>query len=187
MNSSRVIVYLNNVIFHRLQRRLSDRNYRFRLRPKYLIFSQFVIYCYQNALPPGLCPGPRWGGAYDAPDPSWETLDHTLAEGPTEWRGPGPRDPTIRHGSYAVDFNITVHKGIAVKLIGRLASFFRGTHNVRDELQLPGISFCGLGSKVRVEVLGSVNSNHNHNPKHIYNPNPNPTLTLILTLTLNLP
>ena len=36
------------------------------------------------------------------------------------------------------------------------------------------ISFCGLGSKVRVEVLGSVNSNHNHNPKHIYNPNPNP-------------
>ena len=48
------------------------------------------------------------------------------------------------------------------------------------------ISFCGLGSKVRVEVLGSVNSNRNHNPKHIYNPNPNPTLTLILTLTINL-
>ena len=49
------------------------------------------------------------------------------------------------------------------------------------------IPFCGLGSRVNVNVLGSVNSNHNHNPKHIYNPNPNPTLTLILTLTLNLP
>ena len=61
MTSSRVIVYLDNVIFHRLQRRLSDRNYGCRLRPKYLIFSQFSIYCYQNALPPGLCPGPRWG------------------------------------------------------------------------------------------------------------------------------
>ena len=41
----------------------------------------------------------------------------------------------------------------------------------------------GLGSRVRVKVLGSVN--YNHNPKHIYNTNP--TLTLILTLTLNLP
>ena len=40
---------------------------------------------------------PGGGGAYDAPDPSWEMLGRTLAEGPTEWRGPGPRDPTIRH------------------------------------------------------------------------------------------
>ena len=34
-----------------------------------------------------------------------------------------------------------------------------------------------LWVRVRVKVLGSVNSYHNHNPKHIYNPNPNPTLT----------
>ena len=65
----------------------------------------------------------------------------------------------------------------------KMASFFWGTHKVRDELQLS--HNCGLGPRVRVKVLGSVNSNHNHIPKHIYNPNP--TLTLILTLTLNLP
>ena len=29
--------------------------------------------------------------------PSWETLSHTVAEGPTELRAQGPRDPTIRH------------------------------------------------------------------------------------------
>ena len=39
--------------------------------------------------------------------------------------------------------------------------------------------------RVKVEVLGSVNSTHNHNPRHIYNPNRNPNP--ILTLTLNLP
>ena len=43
------IFYLDNVIFHRLQRRLSDRNYRCRRRPRYLIFSQFSICCCQNA------------------------------------------------------------------------------------------------------------------------------------------
>ena len=31
------------------------------------------------------------------PHPSCETLGHTLAEGPTELRAPGPRDPTVRH------------------------------------------------------------------------------------------
>ena len=94
MTSNRVVVYLDNVIFHRLQRRLSGRNYGCRLRPKYRIVSQFSILL----LPKMLClRTPLWGGAYDAPDPSWETLGHTLAEGSTEWRGPGPRDPTIRH------------------------------------------------------------------------------------------
>ena len=63
--------------------------------------------------------------------------------------------------------------------------FFRGTHLVSYDLQASTIPLCGLGSRVRVKMLGSVNSNHNHNPKHIYNPNPN--LTLILTLTLNYP
>ena len=29
--------------------------------------------------------------------PSWQTLGLTIAEGPTELRAPGPRDPTIRH------------------------------------------------------------------------------------------
>ena len=88
------------MVFHRLQRRLSDRNYGCRLRPKYLIFSQFSIIIIKLLLPKcfasGALPGPRWG-AYDTPDPSRKTLGHTLAEGPTEWRGPGPRDPTICH------------------------------------------------------------------------------------------
>ena len=47
------IVYLDNVIFHRLHRRLSDRNYGCRRRPIYLIFSQFSIYCCKNACASG--------------------------------------------------------------------------------------------------------------------------------------
>ena len=31
------------------------------------------------------------------PHPSCETFGHTLSEGPTELRAPGPRDPTVRH------------------------------------------------------------------------------------------
>ena len=63
--------------------------------------------------------------------------------------------------------------------------FFCGTQLVRDDLKLS--HFFRLGSRVRVKVLGSVNSNHNHDLKHIYNPNPNPNsdpnpkLTLTIT------
>ena len=32
-----------------------------------------------------------------APPAQWQTLGLTIAEGPTELRAPGPRDPTIRH------------------------------------------------------------------------------------------
>ena len=71
-------------------------------------------------------------------------------------------------------------------MVGVGGVFFFGVR-MRLGMTYNYISFCGLGSRVRVKVLGSVNSYHNHNPKHIYNPNPNPTLTLILTLTLNLP
>ena len=49
-------------------------------------------------LPPGLCPRPRRG--LPASAPSWQTLGLTIAEGPTELRAPGPRDPTIRHCLY---------------------------------------------------------------------------------------
>ena len=45
-------------------------------------------------LPPGLCLGPHLGASSS---PSWQTLGLTTAEGPTELRAPGPRDPTIRH------------------------------------------------------------------------------------------
>ena len=45
-------------------------------------------------LPPGLCLGPHLGASSS---PSWQTLGLTIAEGPTELRAPGPRDPTIRH------------------------------------------------------------------------------------------
>ena len=43
------IVYLDNVIFYRLQR----RNFGSRRRPRYLIFSQFSICCCQNAFASG--------------------------------------------------------------------------------------------------------------------------------------
>ena len=56
------IVYLDNVIFHRLQRRLSDRNYGCRRRPRYLIFSQFSICCCQNAFASGALPRTPPGG-----------------------------------------------------------------------------------------------------------------------------
>ena len=74
------------MIFPRLQRHLSDRNYGCRRRPRYLIFSQFSIVA-KMRLPPGLWPGPRRG----------QTLGVTITEGPTELWAPGPRDPTIRH------------------------------------------------------------------------------------------
>ena len=45
-------------------------------------------------LPPGLCLGPHLGAASS---PSWQTLGLTIAEGPTEVRAPGARNPTIRH------------------------------------------------------------------------------------------
>ena len=41
---------MDNVIFHS---RLSDRNYGCRRRPRYMIFSQFSIYCCQNAFASG--------------------------------------------------------------------------------------------------------------------------------------
>ena len=56
------IVYLDNVIFHRLQSRLSDRNYGCRRRPRYLIFSQFSICCCQNAFASGALPRTPPGG-----------------------------------------------------------------------------------------------------------------------------
>ena len=81
------------MIFHG---RLSDPNYRCRRRPRYLIFSQFSIYYIvaKMRLPPGPCLGPHLGASSS---PSWQTLGLTIAEGPTELRDPGPRDPTIRH------------------------------------------------------------------------------------------
>ena len=45
-------------------------------------------------LSPGLCLGPHRGASSA---PNWQTLGLTIAEGPTELRAPGPRDPTIRH------------------------------------------------------------------------------------------
>ena len=46
--------------------------------------------------------------------PSWQPLGLTIAEGPTELRAPGPRDPTIRHCKYGIlawgDNNNRVYK-----------------------------------------------------------------------------
>ena len=97
------IVYLDNVIFHRLQRRLSGRNYGSRRRRRYLIFLKLSICCCEMRLPTGLCPGRDPPGglpliwAYSTPN--WQTLGLTIAEGHAELRAPGPRDPTIGHCS----------------------------------------------------------------------------------------
>ena len=92
------ILYLDNLIFHsRATRGLSDRNFGCGRRPRYLIFSQFSICCCQNAFASGALPRTP-PGASSAPT-SWQTLVLNIAEGPTEFRAPGPRDPTIRHWS----------------------------------------------------------------------------------------
>ena len=83
--SYRSSLYLDNVIFHS---RLSDRNYGCRRRPRYLIFSQFSIYCCQNALASEALPRTPPGG-FQRPQ---------LANvGSHHWRGPhriaGPRAP----------------------------------------------------------------------------------------------
>ena len=77
------IVYLDNVIFLKLQCRLSDRNYGCRRRPIFNIAKM--------CLPPGLCPGPHRGAS------SWQTMGLIIWEGPAELRDPRPRDPTISH------------------------------------------------------------------------------------------
>ena len=76
--------------------RLSDRNYGCRQRPRYLIFSQFSIgpILLPKCVFLRLCLGPHRGASSAS---SWQTLGLTIAEGPTELRAPGPRDPMIRH------------------------------------------------------------------------------------------
>ena len=98
MTSSRVIIYLDNVIFHRLQCRLSDWNYAdgdydtwFSANFQYIIATKML--CLRGSAPDTVV------GLTAPPRPSCETLGHTLAEGPTELRAPGPRYPTVRHWS----------------------------------------------------------------------------------------
>ena len=90
------MVYLDNVIFHRLQRRLSDRNYWCRRRPRCLIFSQFSIYVVAKMrLPPGLCPDPAWG----LPAPQLANVGSHHCRGPHRIAGPRaprPHDPPLR-------------------------------------------------------------------------------------------
>ena len=61
------------------------------------MFNIFLPKCFAQGAQPRT---PLWGlqrPALPPPHSSWETLGHALAEGPTELRAPGPRDPTIRH------------------------------------------------------------------------------------------
>ena len=73
------------MIFHG---RLSDRNHWCRRRRRYLIFSQFSIYCYQNAFASGALPRTPPGGVQ---------LPHLANVGSHHCRGPhriaGPRAP----------------------------------------------------------------------------------------------
>ena len=88
MTSSRVLVYLDNVIFHRLQRRLSDRNHACRRRSRYLISANFQYYCYQNALSPALCnSAPQLGNIGSHPC----RVPHRI----TGHRAPRPHDPPL--------------------------------------------------------------------------------------------
>ena len=93
-----------------------------------------------------------------------------------------------------VDIEVVFPQGSALNtllfVIIRIIDFItRGVYfGVRKSVGMVfnySISFCGLGSRVKVDVLGSVNSNHNHNHKLINNPNPNPTLTLTQTLNIS--
>ena len=55
--------------------------------------------------------------------PSWQTLGLTIAEGPTELRAPGPRDPTIRHCQYmTVLLQLTIAQTIKIMLKGNARS-----------------------------------------------------------------
>ena len=85
------VVYLDNVIFHRIQRRLSDRNnYGCRRRPRYLIFSQFSICCCQNAFAYGALPRTPPGASSAPAGKRWS--HH--CRGPPQNCGPqGPETP----------------------------------------------------------------------------------------------
>ena len=89
------LVYLDNVIFHG---RLSDRNYWCRRRPRYLIFSQFSIYCCQNAFASGALPRTPPGG-FQLPQLANVGSHH--CRGPHRIAGPRaprPHDPPLVGG-----------------------------------------------------------------------------------------
>ena len=81
-------------------------------------FQQMCNIFLQNALPRRLSPGHHCGayGALRPPHSSWETLGHALAEGPTELRAPGPRDPTIRHCRHGRMFGAISQSFISVAM-----------------------------------------------------------------------
>ena len=86
INDNVHIVYLDNVIFHRLQRRLLDRNYGCRRRPRYLISANFHVVAKMRLAPGGFqCP-------------SWQTLGLPHCRGPHRIAGPRaprPHDPPL--------------------------------------------------------------------------------------------
>ena len=64
-----------------------------------MIFSQFSIYCFQNALPPGLCLAPRWGGGLQLPQTPAGNVGSQPCRGPHRIAGPRaprPHDPPLR-------------------------------------------------------------------------------------------
>ena len=97
------------MIFHRLQRRLSDRNYGCRRRPRYLIFSQFsIILCFcQNAFASGALPRFPPGGGLQRPQLANVGSHH--CRGPHRIAGPRaprPHDPPLHKPQW--------HRGCAV-------------------------------------------------------------------------
>ena len=81
-------IYLDNVIFHS---RLSDRNYGCRRRPIYLIFSQFSIYCCQNAFASEALPRTPPGG-FQRP-PAGKCWVSPLERAPQNCGPQGPETP----------------------------------------------------------------------------------------------
>ena len=103
MTSSRVIIYLDNVIFHRLQCRLSDWNYAdgdydtwFSANVQYIIAAKML--CLRGSAPDTVV-----GLTAPPPRPSCETLGHTLAEGPQNCgpQAPRPHGPPLNVCYYA--------------------------------------------------------------------------------------
>ena len=107
LNDTFHTVYLDNMIFHRLQRRLTDRNYGCRQRPRYLIFSQFSICCCQNAFASGALLRISPGVSSQHPQLANVARSHHC-RGPHRIAGPRaprPHDPPLR---FIIFFLITI-------------------------------------------------------------------------------
>ena len=108
--SPTIIVY---VIFHRLQSRLSDRNYGCKRGPRFSANFQYNILLLPKCFVSGLCPGPHWGGgAYSTADPQLGNVGSHPRRGPHRIAGPRaprPHDPPLGQERNNCEHNTRKH------------------------------------------------------------------------------